>query len=80
MKLLKFTADWCGACKSLTKQLEPYKDKITEIDLGTDEGEQLAANYNVKSLPTVIVLNDNDDIIDILIGQKPINEYLRYLM
>lgn len=58
MKLLKFQASWCGPCKMLAKTLEsmevPYE--ITEIDI--DEIPETAMKYSVRSIPTLIIVDE----------------------
>lgn len=58
MKLLKFQASWCGPCKMLAKTLEsmevPYE--INEIDI--DETPEKAMKYSVRSIPTLIIVDE----------------------
>jgi thioredoxin 1 len=59
-KILKFEADWCGPCKimkpvayDLSKQ---YKIDVVAVDI--DEHPEIAQQYDVRSIPTLILLED----------------------
>lgn len=57
--LIDFSADWCGPCKMLGPILKQVKDdlgdtiKIIKIDV--DKNQKLAAQYQVKGVPTMIL-------------------------
>ncbi|WP_405251329.1 thioredoxin [Dokdonia sp. Asnod3-C12] len=57
--LVDFYATWCGPCKTLEPILEQVKDelgdqvKIVKIDV--DKNQPLAAQYNVRGVPTMIL-------------------------
>lgn len=57
--LIDFSADWCGPCKVLGPILKQVKDdlgdtiKIIKIDV--DKNQKLAAQYQVKGVPTMIL-------------------------
>ena len=59
MKILKFFGTWCNPCKALSKAFEDAKIEHQDIDV--DENEELADKYHVKSIPTVIVLNNEGE-------------------
>jgi thioredoxin 1 len=65
MKLLKFHATWCGPCKALSQIFEGAKDKLNvpveSIDI--DDNPKLSVYYGVRSVPTVILLDENDNIL-----------------
>lgn len=62
MKLLKFTASWCPSCKQLSKVLEDFNDvPVEEVDV--EDRFELADKYGIRSLPTMILLDkDNNEI------------------
>ena len=56
--LVDFFADWCGPCKMLIPVLEEINDKVNIIKVNVDEHQDLAAEYGVMSIPTLIVFKD----------------------
>lgn len=71
VRLLDFYADWCGPCKTQ----DPILEEI-EADLGdafelqkvnVDEEQDVANQYQVRSLPTLIVEND-EGVVDRFVG------------
>lgn len=73
MKLLKFTADWCASCKALSSKLEDFElCEIDEIDV--EEEIDITNEFKVRSLPTIILIDDEEKEIDRLIGNVSINE------
>lgn len=73
MKVLDFYADWCNPCKALAPVLDNVlKEKklnLTKINVEEDT-DDLSAKYNVRNIPTVIVVNDNDVEIKRFSGTK----------
>ena len=60
-----FYADWCGPCQMaapiIDKLADEYKGKIIVAKLNVDENGQTAQQYQVMSIPTVIVFKKNDE-------------------
>jgi thioredoxin 1 len=58
-KLLRFTASWCQPCKMLAKTLEgitiDYPIEVIDID----EKQDLAIQYGVRGVPTLVMLQDD---------------------
>ena len=63
MQILKFSADWCAPCKALDTQLKrlfPLLD-IQHIDIDSTEGRKAAILYGVRSVPTLILLDETGE-------------------
>lgn len=59
-QLLKFHATWCQPCKALSanfNRIDLGDVELVEIDI--DEKLELAQKYNVRSVPTLILLENN---------------------
>ncbi|MCI5725295.1 MAG: thioredoxin [Fusobacterium gastrosuis] len=68
--VVDFGANWCGPCKSLLPILdevvsEDPNKKIVKVDI--DEQEELAREYKIMSVPTLLVFK-NGEIIDKSVG------------
>lgn len=59
MQILKFSASWCAPCRTLSTMLSTteHDHNITEIDIDSDDGIELAAAHRVRSVPTMIMLD-----------------------
>jgi len=58
----KFGAEWCGPCRALKPVLESLKTefdgKATFIEYDVDNSPEEAMNYNITSIPVVVVEKD----------------------
>jgi thioredoxin 1 len=81
MKLLKFYAEWCGPCKGLTMVIKGAKDKIDipieEYDI--DNEMFMAQDYKVRSVPTMILVDDKGVEIRRQIGLVTEEKLLEFL-
>lgn len=57
MKIKKFEATWCSACKDLDKIIEGLE--VSKIDV--DKNPNVIKELGIKKLPTIIVENDNGE-------------------
>lgn len=63
--LVDFYADWCGPCKVLGRTLDKYQTEITDVKLvkvNVDEHQDLTAKYSVRSMPTLLYMEDGEII------------------
>lgn len=67
MKILKFYTTYCSQCKQQTKLLNGFTDaEVVEIDC--DENEDLVDKYEVRGLPTIVLVDSEDKVINKFIG------------
>ena len=64
MKLLKFSAPWCGPCKVLGKKLENFDVcELVEYNIEDECSEELVEKYKIKSVPTLVLVNDDGNVL-----------------
>ena len=73
MKILRFTASWCGPCKGLAMNLEEANLSIPIEVIDVDAHSELAVEYGIRGVPTLI-LTDGAIEIKRLVGSKTVAE------
>lgn len=79
--LLDFWASWCGPCRMVGPILEEIAGERSDIKIGkinVDEQPELASQFRVMSIPTLIVIKDGK-IVNQSMGAKPKNAILAML-
>ena len=71
-KILRFTASWCGPCKSLAKTLENIETNIPIEVVDIDVHSEIATEYGIRSVPTLVML-DGDIEMKRITGAQPEN-------
>ena len=81
MKVFKFYADWCGPCKGLSMVIKGAEDKLPlpVVDVNIDENIALAQEFKVRSVPTMIVVDDNENEIRRQVGAMNEEQLLQFL-
>ncbi len=72
--LVDFWAEWCGPCRALAPILEAVNialdGKVKIVKLNVDQNQQLAMQFNVSSIPTMIVFKGGQQV-DRIMGLVP---------
>lgn len=71
--LLDFYADWCGPCRMVSPIIEEIAKERSDIKVGkvnVDEERDLASEFSVFSIPTLVVLRDGK-IVKQVTGARP---------
>ena len=72
--VVDFWADWCGPCKMIGPSLEEISNelggKVKIAKLNIDENPELAAQFGVRSIPTLMIFKDGQ-VADTKVGAAP---------
>lgn len=71
--LLDFWASWCGPCRMVAPVVEEIARERSDIKVGkinVDEQPELASQFGVMSIPTLVVMN-NGKVVNRAAGARP---------
>lgn len=68
--LVDFWAPWCRPCRALEPVLEQLQERVPVARLNIDEHPEIAARYEVLSIPTVILFADGEPT-GTVVGLRP---------
>ncbi len=75
--LVDFWADWCGPCHMIAPAIEEVaadfagRAKVGKLDV--DANGKIAAQYGIRSIPTILLFNDGK-LVDQVLGVAPKSE------
>ena len=79
--LIDFWASWCGPCKMLSPivdEIGEERDDIKVCKINVDEQPELAAQFQIMSIPTLMVFK-NGKVVNQASGARPKNQILKML-
>lgn len=79
--LVDFWADWCGPCKMISPVVDQIAEEYAQYKVGkinVDEQPELAASFNVTSIPTFAVFKGGK-LVKTSVGVMPKNDILDLL-
>lgn len=65
ISFVKFTAAWCAPCKVLSKTIQRVEPDFPTVNfqaIDVDDNPDLAKDYKIRSVPTVIVFKDGEEV------------------
>lgn len=84
--MVDFKAEWCGPCKMLDrttwsdgKVIESLKEKAVAVKIDVDEHGDLASKYRIRSLPTIMFLDEEGNEVYRFIGYRDARGFLNEL-
>jgi thioredoxin 1 len=60
-EILYFSASWCGPCRNFKPIMESVNNSMPVRFINVDENPELSAQYNIRSVPTLVFLKDGQE-------------------
>lgn len=80
--LVDFWASWCGPCKMLLPTLDKLSEEIGDdvliVKINVDDNVDLAKDYGVRSIPTLLLIKDGE-VKDKLMGNQTLDNLKKFI-
>lgn len=77
-KIVKCSATWCGPCRVLAPifhKVSEMKDfegiDFYDLDIDDEENSEIVENYKIRNVPTILALDENNEIVRKIVGAVP---------
>lgn len=71
VSLVDFWAPWCGPCRMIAPVIDElvvdFEGQANICKVNTDEQQDLAVKYGIRSIPTILIMKDGE-IVDQIVG------------
>ena len=80
---VKFEAEWCGPCKQLNREFakpefRSIRDSVILVRIDIDQNQELAQDYDIQSIPNVLLLDSNREVVEQKVGMADVSESVSY--
>ena len=83
---IKFGAVWCAPWRILgpifhrVSEMEDFKDvEFYDLDIDDRENEEIVRNYQIRNVPTVLCLDEYNEIVRNIVGAVPEHQFISML-
>jgi thiol-disulfide isomerase/thioredoxin len=79
MKYLYFSAPWCGPCRVLGPTMVKVAEEnipVDKINIDEETSSNLVAEYSIRHIPTVILVNDLGEELTRIARVHPVSHYI----
>jgi thioredoxin 1 len=76
MKLIYFSAPWCGPCRQLGPIMDEVAQEATVQKVNVDNSPDMASHYGIRNVPTVVAIDDYGNERARKVGLNPKQAYL----
>lgn len=77
-KILYFSAAWCGPCRTLGPIMESLSREINYQKVDVDENQDLSIQYEVRNIPTLILLDETGEVKGRKVGLQTKQDILKF--
>jgi thioredoxin len=84
LTLLKFWAEWCAPCKIMTPIVEKVLgeegfNNVELVNINVDEDPDAAREYHIRSIPTLLLIDDQRKVLNTLTGSASMEQVKEFL-
>lgn len=82
-KIIKCSANWCQPCRILSpifhkvSEMNEFKNiDFYDLDIDDPDNEEIVRNYQIRNIPTILCIDENNEIVRKIVGAVPENQLI----